>query len=93
LLNRKINIKFLLASLKTLNNSKDCSESRFKFLFQLFISLIGQFSLVCIHGRLAEKFSGSQADFETTFRITGGYQKAGTNFLMRVTGMVFTIGK
>jgi hypothetical protein len=33
--------------------SKDCSESRIKFLFWLSISLIGRFCLVCIHGRLS----------------------------------------
>ncbi len=66
-------IKFLLASLKTLNNYKDCSESPIKFLFRLSFSLIG---------RLLDKFWGSQAAFgtKTTFKLTAGYQKARTSF-------------
>ncbi len=43
LLKRKINIKFLLASLKALTNSKDCSQSRiilYLILFRLSFSLI-----------------------------------------------------
>jgi hypothetical protein len=31
------------------------------------------------------KISESQAAFGTTFRVTGGYLKAGTSFLKRVT--------
>ncbi len=41
--NRKINMKFLLVSLKTLTNSKNRSESRIKFLFWLSLALIGRF--------------------------------------------------
>jgi hypothetical protein len=33
----------------------------------------------------------NQADFGTTFRGTGGYQKAGTSSLKRVIGRNFTI--
>jgi hypothetical protein len=40
---KKINMKFLLASLKTLTNSKKCSESRIKFLFWPYFALTGQF--------------------------------------------------
>ncbi len=36
-------MKFLLDSLKTLTNSKSCSESRIKFLFGLSFALIGKF--------------------------------------------------
>jgi hypothetical protein len=32
--------------------------------------------------------SGSQTAFGTTFRDTGGYQKAGTSSLKRVTGRI-----
>jgi hypothetical protein len=39
---------------------------------------------VYIHSRLAEHFSGSQAVYGTTFRDTGGYQKAGKSSLKRV---------
>jgi hypothetical protein len=41
LLNLKINVKFLFASLKTLTNSKDCYVSRIKFMFRLSFTLIG----------------------------------------------------
>jgi hypothetical protein len=37
----KINMKFLLASFKTMTNSKNYSVSRIKFLFQLSFALIG----------------------------------------------------
>jgi hypothetical protein len=44
----------LLASLKSLTNSKSCSESRIKFLFRLSFALIGHFFLVYIHSQLSE---------------------------------------
>ncbi len=75
----------MLASLKTLNNSKDWSENCVKFLYEFLLSY-GRFSTVYIHGRLVKKFSGSQAAFEATFRVTDSYWKAGTGFLKRVTG-------
>jgi hypothetical protein len=57
---------FLLASLKTLGNSLNCSESLITFLFQIFFS----------HSWPAyEKFSGSQAAFGTTFRVIKGVIK------------------
>jgi hypothetical protein len=40
---------------------------------------------------LLEQFSGSQAAFETTFIVIGGYWKAGKSFLKRVTRRIFTI--
>jgi hypothetical protein len=40
LVKKKTKIKFLIASLKTVTNSQDCSESLF---FPLSFSLIGQF--------------------------------------------------
>ncbi len=40
--------------------------------------------IVYINGRLSEPFSESQADFGTTFRYTGGYQKPGPSSLKRV---------
>jgi hypothetical protein len=43
--------------------------------------------------RLSEQFSESQAGFGTTFEDTGGYQKARTSSLKRVTGRNFTISK
>ncbi len=41
LVQEKIKIKFLLTSLKTFTNSKNCSVSRIKFLFWRFFSLNG----------------------------------------------------
>jgi hypothetical protein len=68
-------MKLLLASLKTLTNSKNCSASRIKFLFRLSFAFIGGFFPVYIHSRLPEQLSGSQTGYGTT----GGYQKAGTS--------------
>jgi hypothetical protein len=49
------------------------------------------FSSLQRHGNLFEQFSESQAAFQTTFRVTGGYLKAGTSFLKRVTGKIFKL--
>jgi hypothetical protein len=57
----QINIKFLLPSLKTLTNTKSCSESRIKFMFRLSIALIGRFILVYIHSWLSEQLLKAQA--------------------------------
>jgi hypothetical protein len=85
-------MKFLLASLKTLTNSKNCSVSRIAFLFRLsFPLIISQFFPVYIHSRLLEQFSGTQAGYGATFRATGGYQKAGASSLKRATGRNFII--
>jgi hypothetical protein len=46
-----------------------------------------------IYSWLSDQFSGSHAGFGTTFRDTGGYQKAGTISVNRVTGRNFTISK
>jgi hypothetical protein len=48
---------------------------------------------VYIHDLFTEQFSGSWAAFGTTFRITGGYQKAGTSSLKRVTERILAISK
>ncbi len=37
-----------------------------------------------IRSRLSEQFSGSQVGFETTFKDTGGFQKAGISSLKRL---------
>jgi hypothetical protein len=86
-------MKYLLASLKRLPNSKSCSECRIKFIFRLSLALLGQFFLVYMHSRLSEQFSESQAGFGTTFKGTGGYQKARKSSLKRVTGRNFTFSK
>jgi hypothetical protein len=54
------------------------------------LSLVN-FFLVYIHSRLSEQFLESQAGFGTTFKGTGGYQKAGTCSLKKGTGRIFTI--
>jgi hypothetical protein len=40
------------------------------------------------NGRLSKQFSGSQAAFETNFKITGDYRKAGKSFLKRLIGRI-----
>ena len=62
LFKRKLNLNFLLASLKILTYFKNCSKSHIKFLFRLSFTLIGRFSPVYIHGT------------GTIFRITGGFR-------------------
>jgi hypothetical protein len=84
-------MEFLLASLKTLTDSANCSERHTKFLFWFSFALIGKFFRVYFHSRLSEQFSGSQAGYGTTFRDAGYYQKAGTSSKEGVTGMNFTI--
>jgi hypothetical protein len=64
LVKRKIILKFLLASLKTLPNSKDCSESRILISVPAFL-LTGSFSPVYI----------MCPTFETIFRITGDFSE------------------
>jgi hypothetical protein len=50
-----------------ITHSKDCSESRIKFLFRVFFALIGQFSPVKVYlWPVFRKILGSQAAFETT---------------------------
>jgi hypothetical protein len=86
-------MKFLHASCKTLNNSKECFETRVKCLFWLSFFLIGQFSAVHIYVELSEQFSGSQMAFGATFKVADGCRKARTSFLKRVTKRIFTISK
>ncbi len=74
-------------------NSKSCSERRTKFLFKLSFALTGRFILVYNHSRFSEQFSESKAGFGRTLKGTGGYQKARTSSLRRVTGRNFTISK
>ncbi len=56
------------------------------------LSLV-DFLLCTYHSRLSEQFSESQAALGTTFRVTGGYLKAGTIFLKRVSGGILRIIK
>ncbi len=73
--------KFLLATLKTLTISKDCSESYIQFLFWQSFALIGKFSTVFIHDwlLLLGQLLGSNVAVGTTFR--GCFWKAVTSFL------------
>ncbi len=50
------------------------------------------FSYTC-HRRLSEHFSESQAAFRTTFGVTGGFLKARTSFVKRVTKRSFRISQ
>jgi hypothetical protein len=43
-------MKLFLASMKTLTNSKNCSESHIKFLFRLSFALADFFQCTCIAG-------------------------------------------
>jgi hypothetical protein len=71
----------VLASLKTITNSQDCSGSHIKFLFRRFFSIISQFFPVYIQGRLSERKSmddillllGNKKSFNCQPRISGGF--------------------
>jgi hypothetical protein len=69
--------------MKINTNYKDFYKS-IKFLYRLSFTLFGKFSPAYIHGWLSEQFSGSQAAFRTTLRVTGAYCKTETSFLKRV---------
>jgi hypothetical protein len=74
-------MKFLLASLKTvLLKIVPKAASNFCSGFPL-LSSVNFFQCIFIAG------------FRNNFRDTGGYQKAGTSSLKRVTGRIFTICK
>jgi hypothetical protein len=77
--------------LKALTNSKDCTESGIGISVQPFLlcPLLIFPSVHVIAGPL-EQFSESQVVFETT---SGGYLKARTSFLKKVTGRIFRLGK
>jgi hypothetical protein len=67
LFQRKLNIKFLLASSKTLTSSNNCPESRIKILFRISFAVKVDFLLCTFHGRHSRKFLRSLAAFGTTF--------------------------
>ncbi len=93
LIRKKINEKFLLASLKTLANSKNCTSHQISVSIRLSFALVGRFFPVYIHGHFSEQVSESHAAFRTTFSDTGGCQKSGTSPVKRFTGRIFTISK
>jgi hypothetical protein len=87
----EINIKFVVASLQIITQSKSCSKSLIRILFPAFLRfhwLI--FSSEHIM-RLSEQFSDAQAAIKSICWVTGGYLKARTSFIKRVTGMIFRI--
>ncbi len=81
----KKSMKILLPSLKTLLILKVVPKAASNFWSGFPLLSLVNFFLVYIHSRFSEQFSESQARFGTTFKATGGYQKAGTSFLKRVT--------
>ncbi len=80
-------MKFLLASLKTFILILKVVPKVASMLFRFSFALIGKFFLVYIHNRIQEQFLESR----TTFKGTGGYQKAGTSSLKTFTGRNFRI--
>jgi hypothetical protein len=65
-------------------NSKGCSESAKEFLFWLSLLSLVDFLQCTLQSRLSEQFSESQAAFETTGRVIGGYLKDRTSFLENI---------
>jgi hypothetical protein len=74
LVKEKIIVKFLLATLKTLTNSKDCSSPSLA-IFSSIHDIAGFRNTFQIHRRLS--------------RVTGGFLKVKTSFLKKVTGRIF----
>jgi hypothetical protein len=77
LVKEKINIKFLLASLKTLTNSYDCPKAASNCSGLPSPSYVDFLQCTFMVG-FRNNFQDHQAAFETTFRVTGRYRKAGT---------------
>jgi hypothetical protein len=61
--------KFLLAYLKTLTNSKECSRCHWS-IFSSVHGIAGFHNNLQNHRRLSEQFSESQAAFGTPFEVT-----------------------
>ncbi len=92
LLKRKINKKFLLASLKRIIIIKVVPKAEFKK------SGLPHWSLFCsaphtCHSLLSEQYSWSQKAFGTILKFLGSFLKAGTSFLKSVSGRIFWISK
>ncbi len=95
-------MKFLLASLKTLTNSKFSFKSCITFLFQLSLTIINRSFQWSFMAGFRNDFQESLEAFGTIFRITGGfwndfytggYWKDGTSSLKGVTEKIITIIK
>jgi hypothetical protein len=76
LVKQKINVKFLLASLKTLYR---LFRKPHHISVSAFLNFHWLISPVNFHGRISQSFSESQATFGTTVRVTDGFQKAKKN--------------
>ncbi len=90
LLKGKINGMFLFSSQKTLTSSKDCSESRIKFVIRISLAFIFYFLRSTLTARFRNNFQNHRRFSE---RLLGSYQKAGTSYQKRVTGSIATISK
>jgi hypothetical protein len=93
LVREKNKYKFLLAFLKKLTNSNNCTERCIKFLFRLSFAVLGLFSFVyTVHSWQAFRtIFIITAVFQNNFRVAGGYLKDGTTSMKGVTGRIFTI--
>jgi hypothetical protein len=90
-----MNIKFPLAWLKILTTTitKNCSETRIKFLFHLSFALIGRFLNCLFIGSFRNNFHFHRR-FSEQFRVIGVCQEVRKSSLKRVTGRIFiTISK
>ncbi len=99
---RKLNMKFLLASLKTLTNSKFSFKSCITFLFRLSLTFISRSFQWSFMAGFRNNYQESLGAFGTIYRITGGfwnnfytggYWKDKTSSLKGVTEQIITIVK
>ncbi len=79
--------------LKTLKNYKKVSPKAASNLRSSVLSLSLVLQCTVHSWRLSKNHKSLQAAFETAFRVTGGYLKARTRSLKRVTGKFFTMSK
>ena len=68
-------MKFLLASLKTLTNSKNCSESCIKFLFRLSLLSLVDFFQCTFMADLGTIFRDHRWAFKKLFQTQGTIRK------------------
>ncbi len=92
---RKRSIKFLLASLKTLTNSKYCSESCIRINVQLFFTSIDLFPslLLCYRSIFRRSMAGFRNNFQDHRRLPVcilTVRIAVLGFLKRITERIFT---
>jgi hypothetical protein len=68
-------MKVLLASMKTLTNYQNCSESRIKFLFRLSFAFIGQFFLCTFIAGLWNNFHNHRRVLEQLLKTQAAIRK------------------